>query len=241
VKRVVLSLVVLVLEGCAATVPPAETSPSRDTTSTAPPRRGEHQVELAPAAPTVDLVDPQVALVRGGRVGFDGLAEGLAWPALHKALAADSSAPARPWVLQATREVPIQTVLRAAWVMREGDVQLQAQDDKGAMRAVRLRAKGVGSAAEGARSACHVAVFVRPDGSVHLASRAGPRDMTVDALLATLRAENETCPLRFVGFGAESRDMAWGKIFDVILAVDRAGAAGEARYVLGEAIRAGGQ
>jgi hypothetical protein len=36
-----------------------------------------------------------------------------------------------------------------------------------------------------------------------------------------------------VAFGAESPQAPWGPVFDVLLAVDRAKSAGDARYVLG--------
>jgi hypothetical protein len=155
------------------------------------------------------------------------------WPALQKALHA---APKTPWVLEVGRDVPVQSVLRAAWAMRTADLVLQTADEKGIVRAVKLGAKREAGAAPVA-SACHAAAFLRSDGAVRLSSRAGPRDVPLDVLVATLRAESATCPMRYVAFGGESNDMAWGPVFDLMRAVDREKAAGTARYVLAEAIR----
>jgi hypothetical protein len=170
-------------------------------------------------------------------VPFDGIAEGLAWPALDKAL---GPRPAGAVVtIQMARGVPVDDLLRAAWTLRTSDVHLQSADASGTMRAVELRAKR-----EGAPLAvgCHLAVFVRTDGSLRVAAPGGPREVRGDdppAILArSVEEERGRCALAYVAFGAESGSSPWGPVFDVLLAVDRGKSAGDARYVLGQAMHA---
>ena len=192
---------------------------------------------LAPAEPTVEIRSANRAFLGTEEVAYDGLDQGLAWPALERAVAKSSMS--KP-VVQVARDVPIQTVLRAVFSLRGGNVRLQTPDERGVMRAVELKAKPSTEAPTG-RSACHVAVFVKSDGSFRLASRAGPKDLAPPdndkALVDLLSAENEACPLRYVAFGGESNDALWGAVFDVLFAVERERAAGDARYVLGEAMK----
>jgi hypothetical protein len=62
-------------------------------------------------------------------------------------------------------------------------------------------------------------------------------DFRAEALARALEGERAKCPIKYVAFGAESDDVAWGPVFDVLVTVDRDKAAGEARYVLGQAMR----
>jgi hypothetical protein len=64
-------------------------------------------------------------------------------------------------------------------------------------------------------------------------------DHPLEALAKALEVERASCPIRYVAFGAESDDSPWGPVFDVMLAVDRAKSAGDARYVLAQAMHPG--
>jgi len=206
----------------------------------APPADAPLGVSMPPAlsrplaqTPDVDLRERDSAEARGQHVVFDGIAEGLAWPSLDKALG--HRAAGDTVTIQAARGVRVADVLRAAWTLRANDVRMQTLDDKGEMHVVNLGAKGPKSAG------CHVAVFLRPDGSLRVAAPGGPREVTGDfraeALARALEGERAKCPIKYVAFGAESDDVAWGPVFDVLVTVDRDKAAGEARYVLGQAMR----
>jgi hypothetical protein len=63
-------------------------------------------------------------------------------------------------------------------------------------------------------------------------------DRAAESLARSLEQERAKCPIKYVAFGAETDEGPWGPVFDVILAVDRARSAGDARYVLGQATRA---
>jgi hypothetical protein len=185
----------------------------------------------------VRIVESGAAIVNGSRVPFDGIAEGLAWPALEKALGPRRASGVV--VIEVARSVPIDDLLRAAWTLRTSDVQVQSPDETGALRAVTLRAKRESAPPiEG----CHLAVFRRPDGSLRIASPGGPRDIRGDdvagVLARSLEAERARCSIAYVAFGAESDAAPWGPVFDVVVAVDRARSAGDARYILGQAIHA---
>ena len=200
--------------------------------ATAPP-------SLAPSTlPDVELREPSFAVVGGQRIAFDGVAEGLEWPSLQKALPKKSEGPV---VVQVAREVPIVNVLRAVFVLRTKGVRLQTPDERGAMYVVELaprREPAVAPApnAEGPKP-CHLAVFVQPSGTLRIATSAGPQESpNADSFARALDAARSECALRYVAFGAESNDVPWGAVFDVIVAVDRAKAAGPARYVLAEAV-----
>jgi hypothetical protein len=190
------------------------------------------------AQPDVDLADPHVAVVSGQRVPFDGLAEGLEWPALARAVGPHKAGDVV--TIQASRDVPVQDVLRAAWTARVADVHLQSRDASGVMYAVELRAKR--ESAPAAAATCHLAVFRRDDGSLRIAAPGGPREIGGDrpgeTLARSLEDERRRCPIKYVAFGAESDVAAWGPVFDVLVAVDRGRSAGDARYVLGQAMHA---
>jgi hypothetical protein len=191
---------------------------------------------VAPA-PDIEIRERGAAVVRGVRVSFDGIAEGLAWPSLEKALG--PRAPGDVVTVQIAREVPVDALLRAAWTVRVADVHVQSPDSSGVLRAVELRAKRADAPKNGG---CHLAVFVRADGSLRIAAPGGPRDIRGEdppAILArSLDEERARCPLAYVAFGAESDAAPWGTVFDLLVAVDRAKSAGEARYVLGQAMHA---
>lgn len=185
--------------------------------------------------PDIDLREPGAAVVHGTQVAFDGIEEGLAWPALDKAL--PPRKPGDVLTLQVARGLPIIHLLRAAWTVRQADLHLQGQDASGAMHAVAMAARR-----DGAPSAtgCHLAVFLRPDGSLRVASPGGPVTIAGDdapaSLARSLEAERAKCPIKYVAFGAESDSAPFGPVFDVMLAVDAARSAGDARYVLGQAL-----
>lgn len=205
-------------------------------TASAPP-------SLAPATlPDVELREPSFAVVGGQRIAFDGVAEGLEWPSLQKALPKKSEG--APVVVQVAREVPLVNVLRAVFVLRAHGLRLQTPDERGAMYVVELaprREPAIAPAApapnaEGPKP-CHLAVFVQPSGTLRIATSAGPQESpNADAFARALDAARSQCALRYVAFGAESSEVPWGAVFDVIVAVDRAKAAGPARYVLAEAV-----
>jgi len=186
------------------------------------------------SAANVELVDAESAIVGGQRVAFDGVREGLAWPALAKALGRREG-DTTPLTIAVRREVPMENVVRAVWTLRGGDVRLQSPDDQGTLRAIDLRAKPAAR-----QPGCHLAVFVQADRSLRIAAPGGARTITGDApndqLARALDAERTRCPIRYVAFGAQTADAAWGTVFDVALAVDRAKSAGDARYVLGEPV-----
>lgn len=202
-------------------------------------------VETAPppsppvlASPDVELVDADSAVVKGQRVAFDGVREGLAWPALAKAVGRHEG-DATPVTIAVRREVPMANVVRAVWTLRGGDVRLQTADAKGAVRVLELRAKPAQR-----QTGCHLAVFVQADGSLRIAAPGGARAIAQsatgeapnDQLARALDVERMRCPIRYVAFGAQSPDAAWGSVFDVASAVDAARSAGDARYVLGESV-----
>jgi hypothetical protein len=126
-------------------------------------------------------------------------------------------------------------VLRAVWTLRAAELRIQTPDAAGGTRTLVLRAKATSPTA-----GCHVALFTGDKGSVRMASASGSKtEAGVDAVAKVVQSVDATrtqCPLRYVAFGAETNDAAWGPVFDLALAVDDAKAAGQARYVLGEAI-----
>jgi hypothetical protein len=187
---------------------------------------------LAIATPVVQIDEASTAIVNGQQVPFDGVAEGLEWPALAKAITAPRPS---PLVVQIARTVPTATVLRAIFTLRASAVHLQAKDDHGAMAAVELLPKPA-TPPTGPKQ-CHLAAFLKPTGEVRVASPGGPQEYaTADAFAHALDAARIECPLRYVAFGAQSGEQPFGGVFDVMLAVDRIGAAGGARYVLADAV-----
>jgi hypothetical protein len=230
--RLGLAVVLLGLAGCGATpAPPAQSAPAGAETPQAP------SAELPPAAqPDVDLREPGAAIVHGStRVPFDGIAEGLAWPALDKAMGPRKAGAVL--TVQVARALPTIELLRAAWTLRQADLRLQSQDANGDTHVVLLGARRDGTPPT---AGCHLAVFLRPDGTLRVASPGGPVVLSGDdppaSLARSLEEARRTCAIRYVAFGAESDAAPWGPVFDVIRAVDRAKSAGDARYVLGQAM-----
>ncbi|HEX8793997.1 MAG TPA: hypothetical protein VF765_23810 [Polyangiaceae bacterium] len=226
------------LVACGASAPlPAQAAPPAGAEAAQAPAP-----ELTPAArPDVDLREPGAAIVHGeARVAFDGIAEGLAWPALDKAIGPRKAGDVL--TVQVARALPTIELLRAAWTLRQADLRLQSQDASGAMHVVTIGARRDGAPPA---AGCHLAVFLRPDGSLRVASPGGPVVLTGDdppgSLARSLDEARRTCSIRYVAFGAESDAAPWGPVFDVIVAVDRAKSAGDARYVLGQAMHVSGQ
>jgi hypothetical protein len=182
----------------------------------------------------VELREPGAAIIHGTAVTFDGIEEGLAWPSIDKALPPRKTGDVL--TLQVARGVPTIHLLRAAWTLRKADLHLQSLDASGTMHAIEIKARRDGPTQPG----CHLAVFLRPDGSLRVASPGGPvvigGDDPASSFAASLAAEQAKCPIKYVAFGAESDSAPWGPIFDVMLAVDGQKAAGDARYVLGQAM-----
>jgi hypothetical protein len=198
--------------------------------------------KAAPAAPIVELRGRNAAVVRGQPIAFDGIEEGLAWPALDHAVARKTG-DRSPIIMGVARDALMRDLLRAAWTLRNGDLELQTPDGLGDTNVVVFRAKPEGAPGGG----CHLAVFVREDGTLRVASASGARGVAgagADAMARLVRGLDEArrrCPLRYVAFGAETPDARWGPVFDLVLAVDGARAAGDARYVLAEPLRAAGK
>lgn len=226
------------LVGCGGRAAPPVQAPPAAAELPQPPSE-----ELAPAAqPDVDLSEPGAAVLHGStRVAFDGIAEGLAWPALAKAIGPQKSGDVL--TVHVARSLPTIELLRAAWTLRQADLRVQSQDANGALRVVLLGARrDTAAAPPAAGPGCHLAVFLRADGSLRVASPGGPVVLTGEDAPATLARSLEQsrrgCAIRYVAFGAESDASPWGPVFDVIVAVDRDKSAGDARYVLGQAMHA---
>jgi hypothetical protein len=219
------------LVACGGAGPPLVSEP---TATVAPAPASAAPLPVA-AQPDVELRDPQVALVRGQSVPFDGVEEGLVWPSLAKAVGPRHAG--EVVTIQVARGVPVQDLARAAWTVRQADVRIQSADATGVLHAVELRARRDDAPPV---SGCHLAVFLRADGSLRIAAPGGPRDVGGDtpaaSLARSLADERASCPIKYVAFGAESDRAPWGPVFDVMLAVDRDKSAGDARYVLGQAM-----
>jgi hypothetical protein len=218
-NRALCSLLALGVAACGGSAPPAAAAPAPSPL-------------LAPA--DVDLRDAS-ALVAGNVVPLDGLDEGLAWPALRVAVARKPGDHA-PLTIAVARAVPMRTVLRAVWTLRDADVHMETPDAAGVLRVIELRPKPDAPSTAG----CHLAIFVGKSGTLRIAAPGGPTAIPgPDAPLALARAladERTRCTLRYVAFGAEDPDTSWGAVFDVAWAVDRDRSAGDARYVLGEPV-----
>jgi hypothetical protein len=191
--------------------------------------------QIPPAHPDIELMSASSAVAFGKHIEFDGIEEALVWPRLAKLL---PEGDARPLVVQLERDVPIQSLLRAVFTLRVHDIKLQSRDDGGVMRVVELKPKPDATLQPGL--ACHLAVFLKPDGALRVAAPGGKRDIpspnAPQKLAQALLAELPLCPIKYIAFGAETNDVPFGPVFDVMLAVDDVKAAGDARYVLGEAI-----
>jgi hypothetical protein len=237
VKRAWTTAGCLALVACSRAAAPAAGEKAPATAADAPAAAPAAATALPVAAqPDVELRDGHIAVVGGKSVAFDGIAEGLAWPALARALGPRKAGDVVS--IQVGRSVPVQDLLRAAWTVRAADVRVQSPDASGVLRVIELRARRDGAAVAG----CHLAVFLRPDGTLRVAAPGGPRDVGGEnppaRLARSLEDERAKCPIKYVAFGAESDASPWGPVFDVVVAVDRARSAGDARYVLGQAMHA---
>jgi hypothetical protein len=167
---------------------------------------------------------------------MDGIAEGLAWPALRAAVPRKPGERG-PITIAVARAVPMSTVMRAVWTLRETDLRLQTADGSGTLSVLELRRKPDAPAPD---APCHLAIFLAPNGDLTLAYPGGPRVVTgpaaPESVARALAAERVRCPIRYVAFGAQNADALWGSVFDVARAIDREKSAGDARYVLAEPV-----
>jgi hypothetical protein len=199
------------------------------------------------AAPDIELRDAsgkggkgdKGAVVRGAAVPMDGIAEGLAWPALRAAVPRKRGerGETAPITIAVGRSVPLATVLRAVWTLRDADLRLETPDESGTPRILELRPKPDAIATD---APCHLAIFAAPNGDLSVALPGGPRLVTgpaaADSVARALAAERARCPIRYVAFGAEDAGAPWSSVFDVARAIDRDKSAGDARYVLAEPV-----
>jgi hypothetical protein len=183
------------------------------------------------AAPFVEIGAPNHARVGGEDVAYDGSGPGLDWPALARAYAAKGKAHERV-VIAAPRNARVVDVLRAVSTLSEVDVEVQTLGPGNEVRPL-LLAKRPAKRPEG--PTCHAAFFVSPEGRIRAAVPDGPAQVKDASTLASSIAHGAaTCKVRWLAFGAESNDMAWGWVFDVAAQVDLSHAAPGARFVLGE-------
>ncbi|MGO8996197.1 MAG: hypothetical protein ACLQVI_23035 [Polyangiaceae bacterium] len=192
------------------------------------------------AAPDVDIRNAKSALVGASTVPMDGIAEGLAWPALRDAVNRRPGDHA-PLTIAVARDVSVNTVMRAVWTLRDADIRLQTPDAAGTPRVLSIHPRP-DSPSGASGTGCHLAVFVESNGDLRVSAPGGPRSVrgpdAPGALARALSAERSECAIRYVAFGADAADAAWGSVFDVAEAVDREKSAGDARYVLGEPVHA---
>jgi hypothetical protein len=195
-------------------------------------------VAAAPPGTAVGLRadNPPTALVGSSVVAMDGVAEGLAWPALRAAVNRKPGDHA-PLAIAVPRDVLVSTVLRAAWTLRDADLQIVTPDAAGTPRVLPLHPKP-----DSASPGCHLAVFLSDNGDLRVAYPGGPRGIAgADAageLARALADESAKCAIRYVAFGAERETASWGAVFDLAERVDREKSAGDARYVLAEPVGA---
>jgi hypothetical protein len=226
--------ITMLLAGCgAAPAAPAgiATATARTTSGPSPAPAAAEPLALAP--PGVELGAANHATAFGEGVAFDGVAEGLYWPALAHAFASKGQGAARV-VLAAPRDARVLDVLRAVWTLREVDVEVQTLGPGNEVRPLVL-AKRPATRPDG--PTCHAAVFVGPQSRLRVAlpgGSVGVRDAA--ELVTSLGAGARSCTVRWVAVGAESPSEAWGGVFDVAYTVQASQAAGKARVVLGEPV-----
>jgi hypothetical protein len=228
----------MLLAGCGG----APAVPARAVTTSAPPSAAAPET-LAP--PQIELGAPNHATAFGEGVAFDGVAEGLYWPALAHAFASRGESKseskgeskgggATRVVLAAPRDARVLDVLRAVWTLREADVEVQTLGPGNEVRPLVL-AKRPATRPDG--PTCHAAVFVGPESSLRVALPGGSVAVhDVAELVASLGAGARSCTVRWVAVGAESPSAAWGGVFDVAYTVQASQVAGKARVVLGEPV-----
>ncbi len=206
---------------------------------------GAAATALALAPPDVELRDAvgsgvKEAVVGAKTIPMDGVAEGLAWPALRAAVTRKPGEHG-PLTISIARSVPMSLVMRAVWTLRDADLRLQTPDAAGAVHALELRPKP-DTATPPTDADCHLAVFVGQDGSLRVAAPGGPHAVAAPdasgALARALAVERTHCTIRYVAFGTDAPDAPWSTVFDVAETIDREKSAGDARYVLGEPVHA---
>ncbi len=89
---------------------------------------------LAIASPDLELRDARGAVVGGKDVPFDGVAEGLAWPALRAAFPRKPGDHA-PLTIAVARGIPLSAVMKAVWTLRDADLRLQTPGTRPGRRA----------------------------------------------------------------------------------------------------------
>jgi hypothetical protein len=219
-------------------VPPPSSAPSASLTSAqgGSIAQGAAVPVAAPAALApafVELGAPNHAVAGGAAIEFDGAAAGLAWPSLAHAFATRAKPGDRERVvIAAPRTARVLDVLRAAWTLRDADVEVQTFGPGDEVRALVLVKR---PAAPAEAPTCHAAVFVSPEGRLRVAQPGGSVPVKDAAELVHSIAMNaRSCDLRWIAFGGETATMAWGWVFDVASAVELSRAAPRARFVLGE-------
>ncbi len=230
-----LELLLLGVAGCGGAAPAL--GPPVATTTGAATGAAQTPVALAPAM--IALGAPDHATAFGQPVAFDGVAEGLYWPALEKAYAAHRQGEGRAptvVVIAAPRDARTLDVLRAVWTLRASQVEVQTL---GAGTEVHPLALAARPAARPDAPTCHAAAFVDAEGRLRVALPGGSVSVKgTSDLTRALAAGARTCTVRWVGVGAESSAEAWGNVFDVAWAVQASGAAPGARLVLAQPMRA---
>ena len=134
-NRLLLAFAALAVAACGGAPSSPAVTPTRsvDAPASSGPRR--FQPPRRPAGR-----DGKSALVAGQSVPMDGVAEGLAWPALRAAVNRKPGDHA-PLTIGIARDVPFATVMRAVWTLRDADIRLQTPDAAGATRVLDLRPK----------------------------------------------------------------------------------------------------
>jgi hypothetical protein len=194
--------------------------------------QGEQRPSPPPLAPPfVEIGAPDHAQAGGEAIAFDGAPQGLLWPALARVYAAKAK-PGERIVVAAPRNARVLDVLRVVFTLREADLEVQTLGPGDEVRPL-LLPKRPATRPEG--PTCHAAFFVSPEGHLRAALPGGAVQVKDTATLVTSIARGaSTCRIRWLAFGAESNDMAWGWVFDVAAQVDHAKVAPGARFVLAE-------
>jgi hypothetical protein len=178
----------------------------------------------------VTILGADHANVGGALVTFDGEPEGLVWPSLQKAYAARGKGERA--IVSAPRSARLIELLRVAWTLKDGGVEVQTLGAGNEVRAIVFGDRPT-TRAEG--PTCHAAIFVGQDGAFRVAHPGGSTKVAdLETLLVSLDRSRRACPIRWLAFGGETPDVAWGAVFDVAVAVDTSHVAQGARFVLGE-------
>jgi len=203
------------------------------TTTAAPAAQPGTAAPEVLAAPAIELAAPDHATAFGAPVAFDGVPEGLYWPALARAFTANRGRADRA-VLSAARNTRVLDVLRAVWTLREVDVEVQTLGPGNELHPLVL-AKRPAQPPDG--PTCHAAVFVSPEGKLRVAVPSGSVGVKdVPELVASIAQGVRGCQVRWLAFGGETQAMGWGWVFDVAYSVQASRVAPSSRFVLAEAM-----